>query len=262
MNPHDQVIMLNRAIYHSIMLYGRKTLEILRSLRSLSMTVKIWFTFHFPLSTFNVLVPRASIAVHSFMDLMHLLSTYGYAALFLGILMEGETILVVAAYLARRGYLELHWVILIAFIGTYLIDQTIFQLGRHRGFPLLTKRPGWDQRVATLRRWLHRNQNLVIVGFRFVYGFRTVTPYMLGVFQIPVKKYVVLNGLGGLVWSVAIAYLGYGFGLIIEKTLDDVKQVEIWVLMGMIIVSSLLVIFHQIRRIRAKRTAPPGEEEF
>ncbi|MFQ6613816.1 MAG: DedA family protein [Fidelibacterota bacterium] len=185
------------------------------------------------------------------MDLTYLLSTYGYWALAAGILMEGETILVVAAFLARRGYLELHWVILIAFIGTYITDQTLFHIGRHRGFPLLTKRPGWDQRVTTLRRWLHRNQNLVIIGFRFAYGFRTVTPYMLGVFQIPVKKYLILNGLGGLVWSVAIAYLGYGFGLIIEKTLDNVKQVEIWVLIAMLAGSGILVIFHQIRRIRS-----------
>ncbi|NOZ74205.1 MAG: DedA family protein [FCB group bacterium] len=186
------------------------------------------------------------------MDLVQILSTYGYWALAVGILMEGETILVVAAFLARRGYLELHWVILIAFIGTYITDQTLFHIGRHRRFPLLTRRPGWDQRVATLRRWLQRNQNLVIVGFRFVYGFRTVTPYMLGVFRIPVKKYFILNGLGGLVWSFAIAYLGYGFGLFIEEILADVKQAELWVLVGIFAGSVVLIIFHQIRRIRAR----------
>ena len=186
------------------------------------------------------------------MDLTHLIETYGYWALLIGILLEGETILVVAAFLAKRGYLDLHWVIFISFAATYFTDQLLFHIGRHRGIPILTKRPGWDQRVNSLRRWLNRNQNLVIVGFRFVYGFRTVTPYMLGVFKLPVKKYLILNGIGGLVWATVVAYLGYGFGMVIEEVMDNVKQAESIILALMIVASIGLAIWHQIRRIKAK----------
>ncbi|RMF10616.1 MAG: DedA family protein [Candidatus Neomarinimicrobiota bacterium] len=198
-------------------------------------------------------------AVSSAMDLTVLLTTYGYWALFIGILMEGETILVLAAFLARSGYLDLRWVILIAFVGTYLIDQTLFHLGRHNGLPLLTRRPGWQHRVATLDKWLQRNQNLVIVGFRFVYGFRTVTPYMLGAFQIPVKKYLILNGIGGLIWSVAISLLGYFLGVLAERVLEGVRQAQ-WVGLGLIIVGSLvLMLIHHIHR-RRKMVAGATEE--
>ena len=44
-----------------------------------------------------------------------LVSAYGYPALFIGTFLEGETILVIAGFLAHRGYLELPWVIVIAF---------------------------------------------------------------------------------------------------------------------------------------------------
>jgi len=62
MNPHDRVIVLNRAIYHSTVKYGEKMLEILRSLRSLSMTERIWFTFHFPLFTFHIKPASCSLS--------------------------------------------------------------------------------------------------------------------------------------------------------------------------------------------------------
>ena len=72
-----------------------------------------------------------------------LVSAYGYPALFIGTFLEGETILVIAGFLAHRGYLELPWVIVIAFLGTFSGDQFYFWLGRTKGVRFLTRRPSY-----------------------------------------------------------------------------------------------------------------------
>jgi membrane protein DedA with SNARE-associated domain len=45
------------------------------------------------------------------MDLASLIQNWGYPAVFAGSLIEGETILALAALAAHRGYLALPWVI-------------------------------------------------------------------------------------------------------------------------------------------------------
>ena len=59
-----------------------------------------------------------------------LIDTYGYIAIFIGTLLEGETVLVLGGFAAFRGYLSLPYVILTAFIGSMLGDQFFFYLGR------------------------------------------------------------------------------------------------------------------------------------
>lgn len=51
------------------------------------------------------------------MSLPGLITEYGYAAVFVGALLEGETLLILAGSAANQGYLQLHWVITIALLG-------------------------------------------------------------------------------------------------------------------------------------------------
>jgi membrane protein DedA with SNARE-associated domain len=47
-----------------------------------------------------------------------------------GAFLEGETLLVIAGFLAHRGYLGLPFVIAAAFAGTLAGDQLYFHIGR------------------------------------------------------------------------------------------------------------------------------------
>jgi len=80
-------------------------------------------------------------------NLEPLVSTYGYPALLVGTFLEGETILVIAGFLAHRGYLELPGVIVAAFLGTFSGDQIYFWLGWTKGANFLMRRPSYRVRV-------------------------------------------------------------------------------------------------------------------
>ncbi|NJL60383.1 MAG: hypothetical protein HC887_12875 [Desulfobacteraceae bacterium] len=77
-----------------------------------------------------------------------LIQTYGYPILFIGTILEGESFVLVAGSLAQNNYLELRWVILTAFSGSFVGDQFFFFLGRYRGVPFLEKYPSWKEKSA------------------------------------------------------------------------------------------------------------------
>ncbi|PLY06920.1 MAG: DedA family protein [Desulfuromonas sp.] len=156
----------------------------------------------------------------------HFIQQYGYLAIFIGTFLEGETILVLAGFAAHRGYLGLAGVIMAAFLGSLLGDQLFFQLGRHHSATLLKLRPTWQPRLERSRDLIHNHQNLIILGFRFLYGLRTVTPFALGISKVAWQRFALLNGLGALVWAAAFGSAGYIFGQTLELWLGDLRKYE------------------------------------
>jgi membrane protein DedA with SNARE-associated domain len=159
-------------------------------------------------------------------SLEQLLQNFGYPALLIGTFLEGETVLVLAGVAAKMGYLKLGWVILIAFVGTFLGDQLYFFLGRRHGKPFLLRHPGWSTRVEKAQSLLDRHERLLVVGFRFLYGLRTVTPFVIGMSGISTRRFFVLNAAGALVWATGFAILAYLFGHALELLLGDIKRYE------------------------------------
>ena len=81
--------------------------------------------------------------------LQQLIEQYGYLAVLVGALLEGETILLIAGFAAHRGYLDLGAVIAVAAVGGFLGDQVFFWLGRLRGSSVLARWPKLQAHSAT-----------------------------------------------------------------------------------------------------------------
>ena len=75
------------------------------------------------------------------MDVATLVHSYGYAAVFVGSFLEGETVAALGGLAANRGYLALPWVIAIAAAGGFLSDQVYFGIGRLGGARLVGAQP-------------------------------------------------------------------------------------------------------------------------
>ena len=194
------------------------------------------------------------------MDLQSLIENYGYAAILIGTFLEGETILVLAGLAAHQGYLVLTWVILAAFLGSLGGDQLFFYLGRKHSQAVLSRRPTWKLKAEKIHKWMNRFETPMILSFRFLYGLRTVAPFVIGMSPVSVKKFVVLNAAGALVWAVAVASGGYLFGHALEAIIGKAKSYEIYIMGSVAIVGLLVWIFHfhHRRRQRAKLIAKGG----
>ena len=126
-------------------------------------------------------------------------------------ILEGETIVVLAGLAAHQGYLVLTRVILAAFLGSLDGDQLFFYLGRKHSQAVLTRRPTWKQTAEKVHKLMNRFQTPMILSFRFLYGLHTVAPFVIGMSSVSVKKFILLNAAGALVWATAIASGGYFF---------------------------------------------------
>ncbi len=168
-----------------------------------------------------------------------LIGQYGYLAVLVGTFLEGETILVIAGFLAHRGYLSLDGVMLAAFLGTYAGDQLFFQIGRRRGVAWLERRPGWRTRAERVFRLLERYQTPVVLGFRFLYGIRNVTPFVIGASGFPTWRFVLLNGIGAAIWAIVIATLGYLLGESASRLIDRVMHYEALIVAVVAVIGTL-----------------------
>ena len=165
-----------------------------------------------------------------------LIAQYGYLALFVGTFLEGETILLLAGFAAQSPdfNLDLRLVILVAFCGSLAGDQTAFFIGRHYGRKLLNNSEKWRNRAEKVHTMLRKYQEVLILSFRFFYGLRNLTPFVLGTADITVLKFFCLNAIGAAIWAVSFALVGYVFGSLLENVLtrviDNVHNAELAIL--------------------------------
>jgi membrane protein DedA with SNARE-associated domain len=190
------------------------------------------------------------------MSLESIVESYGYIAVFVGTFLEGETVVILAGFLSHRGYLVLEWVILCAFVGTYAGDQLFFYIGRWRGGAVLAKRPHWQLRSKRVFELLHRHQVLVILGFRFLYGVRTVTPFVIGMSGVHPMRYLVLNGLGAFIWAIAVGVLGYALGETLELFLQHAKKYEMLILASIILLAGGYWVYRWVKEQRQIKSKP------
>lgn len=166
------------------------------------------------------------------MSIETIIARFGYPALVVGLLFEGETVLVLGAFMAHRGYLDLPLVILIGFLVTFASDQFFFWLGRTKGNQFLESRPLWKPNVEKAKHLLHRNTTVLFIGFRFMYGLRTVMPFVFGLSKFDPKRFAFLNLLGAFLWASIFGLAGYAFGQAMELLIEDVDKYEFWIALG------------------------------
>ena len=165
------------------------------------------------------------------MTLESFVATYGYSALLIGALLEGETIVIIAGIMAHSGYLQLPWVIGVAFCGAFCADQFCFQVGRRKGQPYFEKRPQWEPRIDKVRRFLVGYQAVAVLCYRFIYGMRTITPIIIGASGFSTRRFVFLNLCSTFLWAVVVSSAGFFFGNIIEAVINDFQRYELAIML-------------------------------
>lgn len=186
--------------------------------------------------------------------LEYFIVSYGYYALFVGSLLEGELVLIVAGFLAHLGLFNLPWVIAVALVGTIIGDQFYFYLGRRHGREFLKKRPKWQCRLEKAQALLDKHQNLILVGFRFLYQFRAIIPFAFGLSPMKADKFLIWNASGALVWAALWTGGGYFFGNTLAVIFSDFKRFQTEAIYGIIILAILIwLIYFICKKLRRKK---------
>lgn len=150
------------------------------------------------------------------------------------------------------GYLDLTGVILAAFFGSLCGDQLFFFLGRRHSPFLLNWQPAWKSKLERANRLIDRFQTSLILGFRFLYGLRTVMPFAIGISVVPVLRFVLLNAVGAIVWAGVVAGGGYLFGNALEGLLGNIRHYEKILFVVLALAGAFAWVLHLYRRRRNK----------
>ncbi|UCH53993.1 MAG: DedA family protein [Pseudomonadota bacterium] len=187
------------------------------------------------------------------MSLEELIQNYGYLAILVITFIEGETIVILAGIAAHLGYLDINLVALTAIAGSFAGDQLWFYIGRHWGPKIIAKRLSWQEGAEKVYKHLHRHQYWLILTFRFYYGLRNVTPFVVGSAGIPRLRFFTLNLIGAIVWAFIFAYTGFFVGEAFKYFIDDYHRYALYVLGGLVVVGLAIWIITMWRHRRHAR---------
>jgi membrane protein DedA with SNARE-associated domain len=172
---------------------------------------------------------------------------WGYVAVFLGSLIEGESVIFLAGFLAHEGCLSLYKIILISFIGTLFADQLLYHIGRHYGNHVIDRFPSFKPRAEKAFHLLKRYDSYFILVFRFIYGIRIISPIIIGSSGVNVMRFTFLNIIAAIIWSVGSCVVAYFFAHLIMEELLLIPKI----ILGIII--ALGIIAYPIYKWRTKR---------
>src|SRR2546423_11887051 len=114
-----------------------------------------------------------------------LVSQLGYAAVFVGTFLEGETVLALGGVAAAHGYLSFPRVVAVAVLGAFLGDQLCFYMGRRYGARLIARYPRLAAKAPRVQVLVRRWDMLTVIALRFLYGLRIAGPIGIGSCGIP-----------------------------------------------------------------------------
>jgi len=186
------------------------------------------------------------------MNIEQWVQQYGYAAVFLGVFMEGPLTLTTAGFLAHQGYLDVVGVWLTAFAATFLVVELLYFVGLVAGKYLLEKWPFWRKHHSHFSDMLKRHEALFILWFRFIYGAQVMASMAIGMGRIRPGHFSALNAVGAALWATILASIGYFFGHAFEILIEDVKIYEKPLLV--ILVAAVLV-YYLARQLVWRRIA-------
>lgn len=208
---------------------------------------------------FKILIIAALLGVAALLffltdkDPIQLLKKYGYAIILGWTFLEGETIVIIAGWLSASIGLKPHLIALCAFCGSFASDQVMFSLGKYKGkatlehFPRIAK--NMDKAAALFKKY----DTVLILGFRFVYGVRNITPIMLGISGVSHKKFFFLNFIGAGVWALTFTYGGLFLGKAFMGIMDQVGHGIFYVIIGVILLAALIWFIrarHSVKKAR------------
>ncbi|MBI3826345.1 MAG: DedA family protein [Candidatus Rokubacteria bacterium] len=203
---------------------------------------------------------RLSGVLDQLVDLAWRLEGWSYLLLFLGATLEssaflgfvvpGETLVIVAGVMASTGMLNPVAATSVAAIGGIIGDSIGYEMGRRLGRPWLEGhggRFGIRRRVlARVDELFARHGGLAVFLGRFVGLLRALAPFVAGASRMRYPRFLAYNVAGGILWAIVMVGLGYSLGAswqVAERWIGRLGLV-----LGVVVVAALAYALRRTRR--------------
>ena len=167
---------------------------------------------------------------------------FSYWILFVWSLFEGEIGLTLGGYLSKDADFIFTKVILIAILGAFLSDVTIFLIGKCSNAKVEKWLGNYKNRLQIIKLWFKKNVIWLILFERFIYGTHIPSLLFIGMSGYSFWKFLIFDIIGIIMWAFTFTTLGYYFG---ESVIDVIMLLQQHLSIVFIMLFIGLVIFIQ-----------------
>ena len=191
------------------------------------------------------------------LDPGHLVKDFGYLGIFTALFLEsgvffgfflpGEGLFFPAGLLASQGYLNIAGLIIISVLAAVLGNNVGYYTGKKTGPALFNRQKSFffsPKRVEEAHKFFEKQGPQSLILARFIPAVRTFVPIAAGIGKMDYRKFLLFNGLGGLLWGVGVPILGYTLG----KRVPNIDKYLLPVVLVIIVLSALPVLLAYLRR--------------
>lgn len=144
--------------------------------------------------------------------------TYRYLIILPLVVVEGPIVMLVCGFIMRLGAFDLVPLYLALVAGDFIGDIIWYYIGKH-GARRFIERFGrfFSVTMADVERFegffkQHQTAILFVSKITLGFGFAGAVLLAAGIVRVPLRKYLLLNLLGGFVWTAILLTIGYVFG--------------------------------------------------
>jgi membrane-associated protein len=176
---------------------------------------------------------------------------FAEAAILVGMVLPGETALLVAGVFcnAKYGNLNLAVMMVVAVVCAIGGDSVGYEFGKRFGPALRRSRLGnfvGEHRWAAVDAFIHRHGGKAVLLGRLTALMRALMPSMAGMSGMRYRTFLVWNAVGGLIWAPGCVLLGYAFA----SALSVVGETLTWAPLVILAVIIAIAVFLHVRRER------------
>ncbi|MEV6781256.1 DedA family protein [Streptomyces sp. NPDC051098] len=177
--------------------------------------------------------------------------TVAETSAFIGLLVPGETVILLAAALAGKGDLDPMVLAVAVVMGGILGDNLGYLLGyrcQRRQSGAQAKPSRFDPHLRRAQSFLLRHGGKAVFTGRFIGFIRTFLPFAAGASAMPYRRFLFFSTLASVLWGIGNVTLGYFAGAAAEKVLHSAGLIGI-----LTIVAVLLAAFIGTKLIKRRR---------
>jgi len=184
---------------------------------------------------------------------------FAETGLAVGFFLPGDSLLVVAGLFAAAGKLNLAILLSTLFVAAVVGDAVGYYTGNRLGPKLFKRQKSLLFRPSHLQKahaFYEKYGGKTIIIARFVPIIRTFAPIVAGAANMPYRRFVVFNVMGGLLWVCSMILSGYFLGNILKSrfgiNLDE--HIE-WVVIIVVALSLMPPVIEYLRSRRERTHA-------
>jgi len=177
----------------------------------------------------------------------------------MGVIMPGESLVLVSGMLASTGHLDLAILMPALFVAAVAGDAVGFSVGAHLGPRVFTRTRSIFFRPEYLKRanaFYEKYGGRAIVLARFVPVVRTFAPIVAGAARMQYRQFVIFNVVGAALWVCSMLLMGYYLGRVIPGLESKLGFVILLVVLISLLVPAVDYLRVWLRRRRERNEVP------